>query len=61
MENLHRFEGKVVAITGASRGIGEGIALRFATEGADLVVAANEERVNEVAQNSRTWVVKPCP
>jgi len=61
MENLHRFEGKVVAITGASRGIGEGIALRFATEGADLVVAANEERVNEVAQKIKDVGRKALP
>ena len=43
MEKLHRFEDQVVVITGASRGIGEGIALRFAEEGANVVVAANEE------------------
>ncbi|MEZ3559988.1 MAG: 3-oxoacyl-[acyl-carrier-protein] reductase [Duncaniella sp.] len=29
-------EGKVVLITGASRGIGKGIALKFASEGADI-------------------------
>ncbi|HVO72295.1 MAG TPA: SDR family NAD(P)-dependent oxidoreductase [Aggregatilineaceae bacterium] len=57
MENLHRFEGKVVVVTGASRGIGEGIALGFAREGADLVVAANEDRVNEVAQKIKDLAV----
>jgi meso-butanediol dehydrogenase/(S,S)-butanediol dehydrogenase/diacetyl reductase len=61
MENLHRFEGKVVVITGASRGIGEGIALRFAREGADLVVAANEDRVNEVAQKIKDLGRKALP
>ena len=50
MEKLHRFEGQLVVITGASRGIGEGIALRFAQEGADVVVAANEDRVNDVSK-----------
>lgn len=50
MEELQRFEDQVVVITGASRGIGEGIALRFAKEGANVVVAANEEQVHEVAQ-----------
>lgn len=49
METLHRFENQVVVITGASRGIGRGIALRFAAEGATLVVVANEEKVHEVA------------
>jgi meso-butanediol dehydrogenase/(S,S)-butanediol dehydrogenase/diacetyl reductase len=50
MSNLHRFEGKVVVVTGASRGIGRGIALRFADEGADVVVCANEEAVFGVAE-----------
>ena len=44
-----RFAGKVVVITGASRGIGEGIARRFATEGATVALASNEDRVHSVA------------
>jgi NAD(P)-dependent dehydrogenase (short-subunit alcohol dehydrogenase family) len=35
-----RLAGKVALITGASRGIGAGVALRFAREGAHLVLAA---------------------
>lgn len=50
MSELQRFEGKVVVVTGASRGIGRGIALRFAKEGAALVVSANEDRVFTVAE-----------
>lgn len=50
MESLARFKDKVVVVTGASRGIGEGIALRFAEEGATVVVASNEERVTDVAR-----------
>ncbi len=49
MERLSRFNEQVVLITGASRGIGRGIAHRFAQEGAKLVVVANEEKVHEVA------------
>ena len=53
MENLHRFTGKVVVLTGASRGIGEGVALRFAGEGASVVVASNEDAVHGVAEKIR--------
>lgn len=47
--NLKRFEGKVAVVTGASRGIGRGIALRLASEGAAVVVSANEECCADVA------------
>lgn len=50
MERLSRFTDRVVLVTGASRGIGRGIALRFAEEGARLVLAANEPAVASVAQ-----------
>ena len=49
-ENLFRFKEKVVVVTGASRGIGRGIALKFAQEGAHLVVIANEEKIYDVAE-----------
>ena len=64
MEQLTRFRNKVVVITGASRRIGRGIALRFASEGADLVVSANEDRVKDVADEiialGRRALSVPC-
>jgi meso-butanediol dehydrogenase / (S,S)-butanediol dehydrogenase / diacetyl reductase len=47
---LKRFEEKSVLITGASRGIGKGIAQRFASEGASLALAANEPSVHELGE-----------
>jgi NADP-dependent 3-hydroxy acid dehydrogenase YdfG len=37
---MQAFVGKVVIITGASSGVGEATALKFAQEGAKVVVAA---------------------
>jgi meso-butanediol dehydrogenase/(S,S)-butanediol dehydrogenase/diacetyl reductase len=51
---MKRFEQRTVVITGASRGIGKGIAKRFADEGANLVLAANEPSVDTVAEEFRT-------
>ena len=45
--------GKVVVVTGASRGIGEAIALRYAMEGARVVVSAR------TVQDSDTTFLAP--
>ena len=50
---MKRFEERTVVITGASRGIGKGIAKRFGDEGANLVLAANEPSVDAVAEEFR--------
>lgn len=46
-------ESKVALVTGASRGIGRGIALEMARQGADIVVnySHSEEKANEVARS----------
>jgi NAD(P)-dependent dehydrogenase (short-subunit alcohol dehydrogenase family) len=50
MPELKRFEGKTVLVTGAGHGIGRAVAVRFATEGARIIVNdVDEARAKEVA------------
>ena len=55
MEQTQRFAGKVALVTGSGRGIGRTIALRFAAEGADLVINyfRNREAADETAADIR--------
>ncbi|MFC2058309.1 SDR family NAD(P)-dependent oxidoreductase [Chloroflexota bacterium] len=51
---MGRLEGKVAIVTGAGQGIGRGIALAFAKEGASVVIAEiNPETANAVASEIR--------
>jgi dihydroxycyclohexadiene carboxylate dehydrogenase len=47
--NTHRFEGKVMVVTGAAQGIGQGVALRAASEGAKVLLVDRADFVGEVA------------
>ena len=50
-EDIVRLKEKVAIITGGGRGIGKAIALGFAREGADIVIAARtEEEINATAE-----------
>jgi dihydroxycyclohexadiene carboxylate dehydrogenase len=49
MSHRERFRDKVVIVTGAAQGIGRGVALAAAAEGAQLVLADRADLVEEVA------------
>lgn len=54
MNIIKRFTDQVVLITGAASGIGRASAIRFAEEGADIVIAdKNIENANDVAEEIR--------
>ncbi|MBQ5524591.1 MAG: SDR family NAD(P)-dependent oxidoreductase, partial [Paludibacteraceae bacterium] len=47
---MKMLEGKVALITGAARGIGKAIALKYASEGADI--AFTDLNIDDVAQQT---------
>ena len=57
MDNsLERHRGKVAIVTGAGQGIGQGVALRLAQEGAHVVIAEYQaERAHIVAQECSAY------
>lgn len=52
MMHPDRFKDQVMIVTGAAQGIGRGVALAAAREGAQLVLADRSPLVNEVAQEA---------
>ncbi|HVO22386.1 MAG TPA: SDR family NAD(P)-dependent oxidoreductase [Candidatus Margulisiibacteriota bacterium] len=62
MANL---DGKVAVITGAASGNGRGMAVRFAADGADIVIAdvdrdGMEETARRVREHGRRALTRPC-
>lgn len=51
---MERFKNQTVVVTGGNKGIGFAIAQRFASEGANLVIASIEENVVEAAAQLET-------
>ncbi|MEP6993532.1 MAG: SDR family NAD(P)-dependent oxidoreductase [Acidobacteriota bacterium] len=65
MTERARLEGKVAFVTGASRGLGEAIALRFGREGARVVLAARdqascERNAERMRQNGQEALAIAC-
>ena len=51
---MKRLEGKIALVTGASLGIGQGIALSLAEEGADIVVNYRSHRAEDLGSGADT-------
>ncbi|MCL4417923.1 MAG: SDR family NAD(P)-dependent oxidoreductase, partial [Actinobacteria bacterium] len=50
-----KFEGKTILITGSSRGIGKAIAVKFAKEGANLVInGRNQSKIDETVNEIKS-------
>jgi len=54
-------EGKTAIVTGASRGLGQGMAVGLAEAGADVAVVASSERIQETAEIVRSLGKKCIP
>jgi len=57
----HRFEGKIVVVSGGSRGIGRAIATAFAAEGAQTVLVAKSEANLKAAADAIAAIGAPRP
>lgn len=54
MSDRQRFKNKVVIVTGAAQGIGRGVTLQVASEGAQVIMADLSEYVAEVLTEIKT-------
>jgi NAD(P)-dependent dehydrogenase (short-subunit alcohol dehydrogenase family) len=57
LEDIFNFKNKVVIVTGASQGVGRGIALRFSEAGAAVIIQYQtaSEKAEQVAGAIRSW------
>ena len=58
---MGRHENKVILVTGASRGIGKGVAFHLGREGADLVVNSIEEEIKDIAEGIKKMGRRALP
>jgi 3-oxoacyl-[acyl-carrier protein] reductase len=61
-QKLGRLDGKVAIVTGASRGIGQAIAVKFAAEGASVIAAARSvtDLADTASQGDGRIVTQQC-
>ena len=61
MDPLFDFTGKVVLVTGGSRGLGREMVLAFAERGADVVIASRKlQACEEVAREKCGFLTSLC-
>jgi NAD(P)-dependent dehydrogenase (short-subunit alcohol dehydrogenase family) len=65
MDPLFDFRGKVVLVTGGSRGLGLAMVRAFSTRGADVVIASRKlegcrEAANEITATGRRALAVAC-
>jgi meso-butanediol dehydrogenase/(S,S)-butanediol dehydrogenase/diacetyl reductase len=62
MSGVRRFEGRAIVVTGAARGLGRGIAGRFASEGGNVLLVDRDPAVKDTAAElaASGLVAEPC-